>query len=294
MARWDDDTLDDEAFERRLFESAQHDFAPSDPAAAWTCFAASVRTTAAAAEPASGLHERGTSSMREPSLDRAQVAHVAASKPYIVRCLLLGALAGGSLTAAWFTQRPVPNSSSHIASSRQNATTRIESAEASATAEASSTATGGSAAPVLTQPTKASAPPSAPRGVSSKRGTRSEHLARATTRRSTQTASSSANVPGSLVTDERESASSLAEEVARLDAARAASRRGAYDETARLVASYHRDFPLGALAPDADVIAIEAVAKQGDQANLERLCTRFLRLYPADPHAARVRSLSAQ
>jgi outer membrane protein assembly factor BamD (BamD/ComL family) len=96
------------------------------------------------------------------------------------------------------------------------------------------------------------------------------------------------------VPDVRESASSLAEEVARLDAARAASKRGAYDEAVRLVASYQHDFPHGALAPDADVIAIEAVARQGDQANLERLCTRFLRLYPADPHAARVRSLSAQ
>jgi hypothetical protein len=54
-------------------------------------------------------------------------------------------------------------------------------------------------------------------------------------------------------------------EVSRIDAARTANAAGDYDETVWLVERYHRDFPDGALAPDADVVALEAVAAKRDR-----------------------------
>jgi hypothetical protein len=61
----------------------------------------------------------------------------------------------------------------------------------------------------------------------------------------------------------------------------------------RQIEQYHREFPGGALEADADVVAIEALAAEGDQVALARAVQRFLRLRPRDPHAARVRELEA-
>jgi TolA-binding protein len=84
----------------------------------------------------------------------------------------------------------------------------------------------------------------------------------------------------------------LAAEVSRIDAARSASTGGANDEAIRLIERYHQDFPKGALAPDADVVALEAVAAKGDKAEITRRAALFLSRYPADPHAARVKWLA--
>ncbi len=89
-------------------------------------------------------------------------------------------------------------------------------------------------------------------------------------------------------------ASTLAAEVARIDTARTAAALGDYDEAIRLVARYHRDFPRGTLAPDADVVALEAWAAQGNAAETSRLAALFLARYPNDPHAERVRRLAAR
>ena len=87
--------------------------------------------------------------------------------------------------------------------------------------------------------------------------------------------------------------STLAAEVSRIDTARIASSSGDYDEALRLVERYHRDFPEGALAPDADVVALEAAAAKRDRAEIARRTALFLSRYPGDPHAARVRWLAA-
>lgn len=87
-------------------------------------------------------------------------------------------------------------------------------------------------------------------------------------------------------------ASILAAEVSRLDAARASNAVGDYDETIQLIERYHRDFPDGALGPDADVVALEAVAAKPDYAETARRAALFLSRYPGDPHAARVRWLA--
>jgi hypothetical protein len=84
----------------------------------------------------------------------------------------------------------------------------------------------------------------------------------------------------------------LSEEVSRLDLARRAVAQGNHAEALRLIARYHYDFPGGVLAPDADVIAIEAVAAARDQGEVERRAGLFLARYPHDPQVARVRKLA--
>jgi hypothetical protein len=90
----------------------------------------------------------------------------------------------------------------------------------------------------------------------------------------------------------RTRSSALAAEVARLDTARTSNASGDYDGTIQLIERYHRDFPDGALAPDADVVALEAVAAKRDQAETARRAALFLSRYTGDPHAARVRWLA--
>ncbi len=86
--------------------------------------------------------------------------------------------------------------------------------------------------------------------------------------------------------------STLAAEVSRIDAARTASAAGDYDEAIWLIGRYHRDFPYGALAPDADVVALEAVAAKRDRPEAARRAALFLSRYPDDPHAAKVKWLA--
>jgi TolA-binding protein len=88
------------------------------------------------------------------------------------------------------------------------------------------------------------------------------------------------------------SSSTLAAEVSRIDTARTANASGDYDEAMRVIERYHRDFPQGALAPDADVVALEAVAAKHDHDEIARRAALFLSRYPGDPHAARVKWLA--
>jgi hypothetical protein len=86
--------------------------------------------------------------------------------------------------------------------------------------------------------------------------------------------------------------STLAEQVSRIDTARVAIASGDYDEAMRLIGRYHADFPDGALAPDADVVALEAAAAKDDRAEVARRARSFLARYPNDPHTARVEWLA--
>lgn len=84
---------------------------------------------------------------------------------------------------------------------------------------------------------------------------------------------------------------SLAEEVARLDAARTALDMGNFDGVSSLLERYELDFPNGALAREADVMAVRALTARGDSAGALRRARRFLAKYPHDLHAARVKEL---
>ena len=87
--------------------------------------------------------------------------------------------------------------------------------------------------------------------------------------------------------------SSLAEEVAALDRARAASSAGSFQAAARLIDDYHRQFPDGALGADAEVIALDALSASHDRAAVTARAARFLAQHPNDPHAGHVRKLAA-
>ncbi|MBN2196042.1 MAG: outer membrane protein assembly factor BamD [Polyangiaceae bacterium] len=91
---------------------------------------------------------------------------------------------------------------------------------------------------------------------------------------------------------DQDSPSTLGAEVARLDEARTASRAGDHGEAIRIVEDYRREFPNGALAPDAEVVALEALAKLGERAEVARRAARFLARYPNDPHAGRAKRLA--
>lgn len=88
--------------------------------------------------------------------------------------------------------------------------------------------------------------------------------------------------------------STLAAEVSRIDTARVAIVSGDCDEAMRLIERYHDDFPDGALAPDADVVALEAAVAKHDRAEVARRAASFLARYPNDPHTARVERLARE
>jgi hypothetical protein len=87
-------------------------------------------------------------------------------------------------------------------------------------------------------------------------------------------------------------ASTLGAQVSLLDAARTALAAGAFTQTLALTDRYQREFPQGEPGPDAEVVALEALAAEGDGEALTERAARFLARYPTDPHAARVKSLA--
>ena len=97
---------------------------------------------------------------------------------------------------------------------------------------------------------------------------------------------------GGASTRREETPSTLAAQVSRIDTARVALASGDYDDAMRLIERYHDDFPDGALAPDADVVGLEAAAAKYDWAEVAHRAKSFLERYPNDPHTARVEWLA--
>ncbi|HWZ89226.1 MAG TPA: hypothetical protein VNW92_10260, partial [Polyangiaceae bacterium] len=115
---------------------------------------------------------------------------------------------------------------------------------------------------------------------------RSDSVRGDSARRARSTAWHSSEAPDST------RSSTLGAQVALLDASRTAIAAGAFGEALRLTEQYQRDFPAGELTPDAEVVALEALAARGDRDELAVRAARFLARYPADPHAARVKALA--
>jgi len=86
-------------------------------------------------------------------------------------------------------------------------------------------------------------------------------------------------------------APSLADEVTALDAARAALARGDSALALTDLDAYERRFPSGVLAPEADVVRIEALFAAGDVSAARGRAGRFLASHANSPLAARVREL---
>ncbi len=86
-------------------------------------------------------------------------------------------------------------------------------------------------------------------------------------------------------------ASSLVQQVAAVDRARAALDAGDAARARHLVDSYEAEYPNGAVMQEAEVVRIEALVHEGNRAEADRVGKRFLSAYPKTPHAVRVRAL---
>lgn len=198
------------------------------------------------------LPEQGVFPGRLPTHVATGGAAGGASAASAMKWLLVGAIAGSGLTGALLMGRRLP-------SVARPAVERI----------AGPVPRAAEVAPLPVLPPRPPAERKAPRPLS-------HHLVHA-----------SASVPHAATPT-----SALAAEVSRIDTARVAIASGDYDEAMGLIARYHDDFPGGALAPDADVVALEAAAAKHDRTEVARRAASFLARYPNDPHTARVEWLA--
>jgi hypothetical protein len=86
----------------------------------------------------------------------------------------------------------------------------------------------------------------------------------------------------------------LTHEIASLDAARAALRRGAANEALQALDRYDAEHALkGSLQLEAGALRIEALFSRGDRALASKLARSFLARHPKSPYAAAIRKLLA-
>ena len=232
---------------RQLLDSARVDEVAPQQAmeAAWLKFSGALALTALQASPPADV---------EPALGTLlKVKHAAAVSWSRLAWLVLGAVAGSALTAAWLAPTRRLNPSVPLAVSAVTVATPTPSVATSVAAAAPPEPAGVIA---TREPVPDPPPP------------RHRDRTRVTPPRST-----------------------LAAEVALLDAARTALDVGAYGEAKRLLAKFHGDFPRGELTTEARLIHLELLSANGDKAALQREGARFLHLSPRDAHAERVRQL---
>lgn len=270
---FDHKTMTDGEFERALLASADNDAPPHDTGSAWTRFASMAGLDTSASPPGAG--EPRSDAPREPTIarGRSDAPLPDARRGVALKWLLVGSIAGSVITAAIVRQsRPTPDQAGPSAPVAAGATGPATKADAIC-----------ATAPDATQrPVAVAAPPGLPHpGRHAKRAHGSRMRAQAGTEDEVEKDETDA-------ADTTKASSTLAAEVARIDAARAALTSGDYDQAVRLVEQYHWDFPAGNLAPDADVVALEAVAAKHDRVEVTRRAALFLSRYPGDPHAARV------
>jgi hypothetical protein len=271
-------------FEQRLLASARGDEPPAgETQRAWQRFAARAGALAPLAMAA------GT----EPLWWRSARASA-------LKWTLLGALGGGSLVAVWL-RTPLSASGSlagtavvpgvpagsaawpEVAPAVVPGLAPPSAAGAAPAAEAAAAATPAARRAAAAAPAARRAAAAAP---ASRRAVAERHLQRKASASAQPSSAQTRPSSGAL------RAASLAREVAALDAARSALAVGANASALRQIERYQRDFPAGELAADADVVAIEALAADGEQTAVRRAAELFLERRPHDPHAARVRELA--
>lgn len=87
--------------------------------------------------------------------------------------------------------------------------------------------------------------------------------------------------------------SPLAREVAALDVVRAAALAQQSGRVLTLLDAYQRDFPHGALQPEAQVLRVEALARSGQLSQARALAARLLAADPSGPLSHRIRVAAA-
>jgi len=279
--------LSEHDFERSLVDSAQTDSSPKNVQLVWASFSSALTGAVNHLEPVSGLHRVETGQKAE-NPQRTELAHAARSSfgkaPVWV---LVGAVGGSALTAALLlsTGHSV-ESFSHRQLSLPEASVPISIQPIHPMAsnpDPTSTSMSGSGTSLSAASRQVPVPVAAAK------------LRERAARPDLHSDWRQAGVPaGSAETQARVAAServesTLAAEVDQLDAARTAYRAGAYQEAISLVEIYHRRFPRGVLAPDAEVVAIQSLCEQKNRLGAAKRATRFLEMYPKDPHAGLVR-----
>ena len=86
-------------------------------------------------------------------------------------------------------------------------------------------------------------------------------------------------------------ASTLSQQVAALDRARAALDASDFARARHLVDAYESEFPGGDFTQEAEVIRIDALVREGNREGAERAGKHFLGAYPKSPHTSHVRRL---
>jgi len=268
---FDRDNRSDAEFERSLLESARKDGPAHSAQDAWARFAGGLSLIVPSPSPGGG----GPQAVAKPT--GATTMAKTAVRGVVMKWLFLGAIGGSAVTAAVVQHRErTPNAP---AVERLSAIPRQTADEARVPLPVGE--------PVTTLQPRTATPVPLARRPGPARTRPQPHQPGA--ERVSEPLTAENETPAHAVV---EPSSTLAAEVARIDAARSASANGKHDEAIRLIERFHRDFPEGALAPDADVVALEAAAAKHDRAEVERRAARFLSQYPGDPHAARVQGLA--
>ncbi len=239
-------------FEQWLLDSARADELPRDVSGAWARFDASLAGAGALA--AQGVAMRG---VRVNAASGSATALAWGGRMLAIKWLLVGVLSGSAFTALAL---------SHARDWRKAAAGSAPSTPLVASAPPASSSASG-----MAQVTSAEV--SLPNSVAS---------VSAATGRSAPTRRPRGAGSGD---------STLGAQVALLDAARAAALSGAASEALALTDRFQHQFPRGELAPDAEVVGIEALAAEGERSTLTARIERFLARYPSDPHAERVKAL---
>jgi hypothetical protein len=269
---------DAQRFERLLLDSARADALPRDVSDAWASFSASLLSVG---ELTTASASAGGARLRAPSANVGASALGGGTRALALKWLVVGALAGSALTAftmdrarAWWT--------------RGSATVASISPVTSVTPPVQPA----SVAPAAAIP-QIVGDSSSDRAALEAERVQPRHVPKATAA-SVPAVLTSANRGNSAENPLERPHSTLGAQVALLDAARTAAAAGAFGEALSLTDRYQREFPTGELAPDAEVVAIEALAAQGDDDALRERVARFLARYPADPHVARVKALAGR
>ena len=277
-------------FERSLLDSARADPSPQNVQIAWANFAGAMRLAASHVEPGSGLHaiNHPEQTVGHARGELTQGVRVGIGKA--ATWLVVGAIGGSALTAGLLMRRigGTPGDAAPAAAPPVPAV--LAPSKGHSTLQSSAMAPIAKGVALDAQPATPHQPSvshvKTPRQSTGadlvESGVRDDQVG--STRLSTD---SSSSLPST-----KDRKSSLAAQVRRLDAARTAYRIGAYNDAIRLVEDYHREFPNGVLAPDADVVAIESLIGKQDREAAVRQANAFLAKYPKDPHAALVRQWS--
>jgi hypothetical protein len=260
---------DESEFERRLLAAAREDAGPPDVAGAWARLAGALGPIVS--DPALGGGRAATSGDAAPALSSVVGARLGLAAA--LKWVLLGAVAGSAATAAVLVRHGAGRMDAPLPVVLEPTVTGAQVA-------------GGLPAPLAPSPGGESV--AKPERAITPHGARPKPDARSRGLLASVGSSDSSDEAAAVVRP-----SGLAAEVARLDAARTSNAVGDYDGTVQLVERYHREFPNGALAPDADVVALEAVAAKRDRPETARRAALFLSRYPGDPHTTRVKWLAA-